>query len=134
MAAPQFKIVKMDEDSTPIKEPVKGPSTAGTRKTLKTYPRGILKTAKSKFNLKATSDPAKAPPMKKSMKKHTIRLLTDKGVRHHRKTIKQRVSNMSDDKVKKLVSSAGLLKNATTPVGVMREMLEGGMVAGFISG
>lgn len=133
MAAPQFKIVKMGEDSTPVKEPVKAPTTAGTRKTLKTYPRGILKTAKSKFNLKPTSDPAKPPPMKKSMKKHTIRLLTDKGVRHHRKTIKQRVSKMSDDKVKKLVSSAGLLKNATTPVGVMREMLEGGMAAGFIS-
>jgi hypothetical protein len=125
MSTQQFKIVKMEE-STP-------PASAGMRKTVKTYPKGILKTTKSKFNLKPTSDPAKSPPVKKSMKKHTIRLITDKGLRHHRKTIKQRVSKMSDDKVKKLVSESGLLKNATTPVGVMRAMLEGGIAAGFIS-
>lgn len=133
MSANQFKIVKMGDDSTSEKKAVTEASTAGSRKSLKTFPKGILKTSKSKFNLKPTSDPAKSPPMKKSTKKHTIRLLTDKGVRHHRKTIKQRVSRMSDEKVKKIVLSAGLLKNATTPVAVMREMLEGGMAAGFIS-
>jgi hypothetical protein len=133
MSAGQFKIVKMDDDSASVKKPAQEPSTAGARKSLKTYPRGILKSSKSKFNLKPTSDPAKPPPMKKTNKKHTIRLLTDKGVRNHRKTIKQRVSKMSDEKVKRLVSSAGLLKNATTPVEIMREMLEGGMAAGFIS-
>ena len=133
MSASQFKIVKMDENSTQPKKPEEESSTAGARKSLKTYPKGILKTSRAKFNLKPTSDPAKPPPMKKTTKKHTIRLLTDKGVRHHRKTIRQRVSKMSDEKVKRLALSAGLLKNSTTPVGVLREMLEGGIVAGFIS-
>ena len=124
-------IVKVGEAPPPEKKEV--PPVAGKRKSLKTFPRGILKTSRSKFHLKPTSDPAKPPPLKKTMKKHTIRLLTDKGARQHRKTIKQRVSKMSDEKVKKLVAGAGLLKNPTTPVSVMREMLEGGMVAGFLS-
>jgi hypothetical protein len=40
---------------------------------------------------------------------------------------------MSDEKVKSIVLKSGILKNANTPVSVMREMLEGGMIAGFIS-
>lgn len=101
-------------------------------KTMKTFPKGILKTMKHS-KLKAVADPAKPPPLKKSMRKHTIRLLTDKGVRRHRKTIKRKIAGMSNDKVKELVTKNGLLKNANTPPAVMRDMLEGGAIAGFIS-
>lgn len=125
----QLKITKVDEDEKVTPSPV----TAGTRKTVKTFPRGILKTSKTKMILRGTADPAKSPPVKKSMKKHTIRLMTDKGARHHRKTIKRRISKMSDEKVKSIVLHSGILKNANTPVSMMREMLEGGMIAGFIS-
>ena len=112
------------EPSTPAPVPA-----AGKRKTLKTFPRGILKTAK----IRAVSDPAKAPPLRKSSKKHTIRIITEKGNRHRRKTIKRKVAKMSDESVKSMVIKSGLLKNTNTPVPLMREMLEGGMVAGFIS-
>jgi hypothetical protein len=125
----QLKITKVDEDEKVTPAPV----AAGVRKTVRTFPRGILKSSKTKMILKGTTDPAKSPPIKKSMKKHTIRLLTDKGARHHRKTIKRRVSKMSDEKVKSIVLKSGILKNANTPVSMMREMLEGGMIAGFIS-
>jgi hypothetical protein len=104
------------------------PKVAG-KKTLKTYPRGVLKTSK----IRPVADPAKSPPLRKTMKRHTIRLVTEKGVQHRRRTIKKRVSRMSNEKVKKLVINSGLLKNTNTPVPLMREMLEGGMVAGFIS-
>jgi hypothetical protein len=40
---------------------------------------------------------------------------------------------MSDQKVKELVTKYGLLKNKDTPASVMREMLEGGAIAGFVS-
>lgn len=133
MATPPVKITKVD-DEAPSMSGVQTDVTAGKRKSLKTFPRGILKTAKQHpMHLKPVSDPAKSPPIKKSMKKHTIRILTDKGIRHHRKTIKQKISKMSDEKVKGLVTKAGILKNPNTPVSVMREMLEGGMIAGFIS-
>lgn len=102
-------------------------------KTMKTFPRGVLKTMKNKLHLKGVSDPAKSPPLKKTMKKHTIQLMTDKGVRRHRKTLRKHISRLSDQKVKDLVSKHGLLKNENTPVSIMREMLEGGAIAGFVS-
>jgi len=102
-------------------------------KSMKTFPRGVLKTAKHKLHLKPVSDPAKPPPLKKTMKHHTIQLMTDKGVRRHRKTLRKNISKMSDEKVKQLVTKYGLLKNKDTPVSVMREMLEGGAIAGFVS-
>lgn len=102
-------------------------------KTMKTFPRGVLKSAKQKLHLKAVSDPAKPPTLKKTMKKHIIQLMTDKGVRHHRKTLRRQISKLSDQRVKDLVLKNGLLKNDSTPVSIMREMLEGGAIAGFIS-
>jgi hypothetical protein len=95
----------------------------------RTFPKSSLKTAR----VKPVSDPAKAPPFKKSIRKHTVRLLTEKGMRRHKKTIRRKLSKLSDEKVKHLVMKAGLLKNSNTPPGLMREMLEGGMIAGFIS-
>lgn len=102
-------------------------------KTMKTFPRGVLKTAKQKIQLKAVADPAKSPPLKKTMKKHTIQLMTDKGIRRHRKTLRHQISKLSDQKVKELVSTHNLLKNPNTPISIMREMLEGGAIAGFVS-
>lgn len=102
-------------------------------KTMKTFPRGVLKTSKNKLHLKSVADPAKPPPLKKTMRKHTIQLMTDKGVRRHRKTIRHQISKMSNEKVKELVSKHGLLKNPSTPPSVMREMLEGGAIAGFVT-
>ncbi len=123
-------VTKLDE--TPPKSEPK-PILKKGGKTLKTYPKGILKTAKQKTALKGVSDPAKPPSLKKNMRTHTIRLLTDKGVRRHRKTIKKKIAGMSNEKVKEIVTKNGLLKNPNTPPAIMREMLEGGAIAGFIS-
>lgn len=105
------------------------PKTAGKR--MKTFPRGILKTKKAKIH--AVSDPAKAPPLKKFMKKHTIRLLTDKGVSKQKKTIKRKLDKMSDQKVKQIAMKAGLVKSADVPPKLAREMLGSAMIAGFVS-
>lgn len=134
----KITVTKIDSvaEKPPIKEeknPEIKPILKTGGKTMKTFPRGVLKTAKSKINLKPVSDPAKPPPLKKAMRKHTIRIMTDKGVRRHRKTVKKQISKMSDQKVKELVSKHGLLKNDNTPVSIMREMLEGGAIAGFVS-
>jgi hypothetical protein len=135
MDGPVVKITKMGSapspSNTPVK-PVEDPKFSGgkKKKSLKTYPRGIMKT--SKLKIKAVSDPAKHPPLKKFMKKHTIRLLTDSGVHHRRKTIKNKIDKMSDGKVKELVIKAGLSKGSGPP-GLLRQILEGGMMSGFVS-
>jgi hypothetical protein len=127
------KVVKINKmDDIPVK-PVEEPKLEGgnkKKKSVKTFPRGILKTAKAK--IKPVSDPAKHPPLKKFMKKHTIRLLTDSGVSHRRKTIKQKIDKMTDQKVKHLVVKTGLSKG-NGPPSLLRQILEGGMLSGFVS-
>ena len=100
------------------------------KKSLKTFPRGILKTAKVK--IKPAVDPAKHPPLKKGMTKRTIRLLTDKNINERRKTIKQRVENLKDGRVRELVIKHKLSKGAG-PISLLRQILEGGMLSGFVS-
>lgn len=133
MDGPVVKITKVDSPSKIPVRAVEDPKLEGgkkKKKTVKTYPRGILKT--SKIKIKPVSDPAKHPPLKKFMKKHTIRLLTDSGVHHRRKTIKQKIDRMSDSKVKDMVIKAGLSKGSGPP-GLLRQILEGGMMSGFVS-
>jgi hypothetical protein len=96
------------------------------RKTMRTFPRGILK-------VKGVKDPAKSPPLKKTARRQTIQIMTEKGAKHRRKTIRKQVAGMSNEKVKTLVEKNGLLKNKNTPPSLMREMLEGGAIAGFLS-
>jgi hypothetical protein len=102
------------------------------RKTQKTFPRGIMKKT-SKFTLKGTSDPAKAPPLKKGMRKHTLRMLTEKGMKKRRKTLKNRISSMSDSKIKEIVNGKGLVLNPKTPPEISRQILHNAVSAGFVS-
>lgn len=135
MSTKTITITKVDQTAEkPKVEPeVKPILKKSGGKTMKTFPRGVLKTAKNKHSIKPVSDPAKPPPLKKTMKKHVIQLITDKGVRRHRKTLRKQISKMSNEKVKELVVKHGLLKNPNTPPSIMREMLEGGAIAGFVS-
>ena len=103
-----LKIVKVGGEDIPLsKLPIKPVedirlTTGGKKhKTIKTFPRGILK---------GTSNPSKHPPIKK----HTIRLI-------------------SDQKVKEVAMKSGLIKSTSMPTKMVREILEGGMVAGFVS-
>lgn len=129
--APQIKIIKVGQEPSSSEEKKPKSILKKGGKTMKTFPRGVLKTAKN-TKIKGVADPSKPPPLKKNMRTHTIRLITDKGVRRHRKTIRRMIAGMSNDKVKDLVTKNGLLKNPNTPPSIMREMLEGGAIAGFV--
>jgi hypothetical protein len=128
MSEGKVVVTKLGDETKKIPfKPVSIPKLEGGKK-LKTFPKGILKTAK----IKPVKDPAKHPRLKKFMRKHTIRLLTDSGVSHRKKTIKQKVGRMSDAKVKEVVVNTGLSKGNSPPA-LLREILEGGMLAGFVS-
>lgn len=137
MSSKTITVTKVDQlaekPKVEEKKPELKPILKKGGKTMKTFPKGVLKTAKNKSILKPVSDPAKPPPLKKTMKKHVIQLITDKGSRRHRKTLRKQISKMSNEKVKELVTKHGLLKNPDTPPSIMREMLEGGAIAGFVS-
>lgn len=134
---PVYKIVKVGgTEPAPAPKPaepkpeVKPILKAGKKKSMKTFPRGVLKKT---LKVRPVSDPAKPPPFKKSSRKHTIRLFTDKGESRRRKTIKKKVAKMSDAKVDEMVQKHNLLKSSETPSRIKREMLSGAMMAGFIS-
>lgn len=97
---------------------------------MKTFPRGVLKkTAK----IKPVRNPTKPPPTRKDIRKHTIRVMTEKGVQGRRKTLRQRIHTMKDEEVRETLQKAGVSHNPKTPPTVLREMLEGGVESGMIS-
>jgi hypothetical protein len=130
MSAKTVTITKVGDTPPPpvVKKetPIAPPVVAGRKKTVKTFPRGVLKkTAK----ILPVRDPAKAP----AMRKHTLKLLTDKGMRTHRKTLKRKIAKLSDAKVKDVIQKAGLVKSANVPPAIARQILDSAAGAGFVS-
>lgn len=116
-----IKIVKV-RDEEPVVAPV---AVAGKRKSMRTFPRGVLKkTAK----IQGVRDPAKPPPVRKG----TLRILTEKGAERRRQQIKQTVRKMPRDKVRSVLRAAGLPVSDKTPDHIAKDILEGGMEAGMI--
>jgi hypothetical protein len=109
----------------PVKQ-ITPPIGAKRNKTMKTFPRSILK-------LKGVTDPTRSPPLKKSSTRRTIRLLTDIGAKRHRKMVRKTIRRMSDEKVRQTIKRAGLLMSDKSPMSLLRETLEGGMISGIIS-
>jgi hypothetical protein len=120
------KIVKVDQQA-PI--PAPATTTGGRKKSMRTFPRGILKrTGKSKTKIEGVRDPAKAPPLRKS----TLRILTEKGIEKRRKQIKKTVRTMPDSKVRAVLQKAGMPVSSKTPPHIAKDILESGMEAGMI--
>ena len=104
------------------------PTTAGTRRrSVKTFPRGILKA-----KIVPVSNPSKRPQLKKTLRRLSINITTFNGDKHRNKTIKSKVRKMKDKEVRELVVKSGLSKG-TGPPHILREVLEGGLAAGLVS-
>lgn len=122
----KITIQKVGGDAPPAVEKPEPVKIAGRKKSMKTYPRGVLK----KHTIKAVRDPAKAPPLKK--RSGTLRILTEKGASKKRQQIKHTVRNMSDFKVRETLRKAGMPVSDATPTPLARDILEGGVEAGMI--
>ena len=122
-----MKIVKVGADA-PLPPVVGGKKKQQTlkskRKSMRTYPRGVLKGGK----IEPVRDPAKSPPTRKS----TLKILTDKGEESRRKKIRKTVRAMPDQKVRQILKASGLPVSDKTPPNIAKEILEGGMEAGMI--
>jgi hypothetical protein len=60
-------------------------------------------------------------------------MLTEKGFKKHRKTMKRRIAKLSDAKVSEIVQKSGLVVNPKTPPGISRQILDNAVSAGFVS-
>ena len=100
-------------------------------KTPKPYPKSIMKTKKV-TKIKPVSDPAKSPILKKNMRRHTIRILTNSGVHSRKLAIKHKIKKMSDEDVNSTIIKHGYSAQKRTPA-ESRKILGGLMMAGFVS-
>ena len=126
------KIIKADSSkpTITIEEPQTATSRPTRKSTMKTFPKGVLKKS---AKIKPVRDPAKAPPFKKGVRKHSVRVLTEKGIESRRKTIRTKIKSRKDDEVRERLRRAKVSHNPKTPPHVLRDILEGGMEAGMIS-
>lgn len=120
-----MKIVKVGAEA-PAPPPSGGvkKTLKAKRKSMKTYPRGVLKGGK----IEPVRDPAKSPPARKA----TLKILTDKGAERRRQKIRKTVRAMPDHKVRQVLKASGLPVSDKTPAAIAKEILEGGMEAGMI--
>jgi hypothetical protein len=134
---PEYKIVKTGGDAPPAQVAATRktiPKTAPRviKKTMRTYPRGVLKRGgKAVAGIKAVSDPAKPPPMAPG-RKSTLRILTESGAKRRRETIHKKVKAMGDAEIRKTLRRSGLTVSDKTPPHIAKEILEGGLEAGMI--
>ena len=101
------------------------------KKTMRTYPRGIMKKGGAPKGIKAVRDPAKSPPIAAG-RKSTLRILTEKGAAKRRETIHKKVKSMPIGTVRETLRRSGLPISDKTPPHIAKEILEGGMEAGMI--
>lgn len=126
----KVKIVKIGEDGTP--KPAPPPTGGKKKKSMRTYPHGVLKGGKTaRQKIVAVRDPAKSPPLNPK-RKSTLRILTEKGAEKRRQQIKKTVRSMPDTKVRSVLKASGLPVSDKTPTHIAKEILEGGMEAGMI--
>ena len=120
------KIVKVGAEPVPSGGVVKKKHLTQKvrRKSMKTYPRGVLKGGK----IEPVRDPAKSPPVRKS----TLKILTNKGEEMRRKKIHKTIRTMPDHKVRQMLRASGLPVSDKTPPHIAKDILEGGMEAGMI--
>jgi len=119
-----IKIQKVDHVEPEVK-----PSR---HKSMKTFPRGVMKGTRSRnrggSEFTTVKDPAKPPPSRRS----TLKIVTKKGADLRRKTIKQSVDKMSEAGVRAALKKSNITVNPKTPPHIVRELLEGGMESGMI--
>lgn len=132
----EYKIVKTGGGPPPqvaaTRKTIPKVASRVIKKTMRTYPRGVLKRGgKAVAGIKAVSDPAKPPPMA-SDRKSTLRILTESGAKRRRETIHKKVKAMGDAEIRKTLRRSGLPVSDKTPPHIAKEILEGGLEAGMI--
>lgn len=112
--------------SPPPSIPTKTEQSMGGKKPLKS----ILKKTQ---RIKDVKDPAKPTPLKPGMKRHTLKLLTSKGHKKLKKTLKKKLHKLKKSELDKLVQDSNMKLNPNTPPEIARKIVSNAISAGFVS-
>lgn len=129
--ADNIRIVKVGGKAAPPPSVAPKPSAPKHKKSMKTYPRGVLRRGgkTERVKIDAVRDPAKPPPSRKS----TLRILTKAGAEKRRERIRETIRHMPNDKIKHKLKAAGIPVSDKAPEELKKEILASGMEAGMIS-
>jgi hypothetical protein len=100
--------------------------SVGGKKPLKS----ILKKTQ---RIKDVRDPAKPTPLKPGMKRHTLKLLTSKGHKKLKKTLRKKLHKLKKSELDKLVQDSNMKLNPNTPPEIARKIVSNAISAGFVS-
>lgn len=98
----------------------------GGKKPLKSI---LKKTAK----IRGVRDPAKSPPLKPGMKKHTLKMFTDKGFRKQNRTLRKKIKSLKKKDLEKYIQNPDLKLSSQTPPSIAKKIISNAISAGFIS-
>jgi hypothetical protein len=131
-------VTKVGDTSSPVIKEVpkpkegsaKRPSVDHHKTTLKKPLKSILKKS---MKIKDVRDPAKSPPLKPGMHKHTLKMFTSKGHKKFKKTLKKKLSMMKKPELDRLAQQSNLKLNPNTPPEIAKKILSSAITAGFVS-
>jgi hypothetical protein len=121
-------VTKVGDSALSKEVPAKKPSS--DHKTLKKPLKSILKKS---LKIKDVRDPAKSPPLKPGMHKHTLRMFTQKGHKRFKKTLKAKLHKMKKSDLDKLAQESNLKLNPNTPPEIAKKIIGSAITAGFVS-
>jgi hypothetical protein len=125
----KVRIVKVGGTTPP--PPSTEKKTGGRKKSMRTFPQGILKrggTARSK--VKPVRDPAKPPPLKAG---RTLRILTEKGAENRRERIRKTVRSIPDHVLRQRLRKGGVKISDKAPKKLVEDIATSAQEAGMVS-
>lgn len=128
-----MKIVKVGGTTTPPPPPPERKKTAGAtrRKSMRTYPHGILKGAGStRSKVKPVRDPAKPPPLKAG---RTLRILTEKGAENRRERIRKTIRTIPTKVLRDKLRKGGVKISDKAPPELVKQIAGSATEAGMVS-
>lgn len=127
--AEKVKIVKVGGTTSP--PPSTERKKTARRKSMRTFPQGILKKGGStRSRVKPVRDPAKPPPVKPG---RTLRILTETGAENRRAKIRKTVRAMPTKVLREKLRKGGVKVSDKAPPELVEQIAVGGAEAGMVS-
>jgi hypothetical protein len=96
----------------------------------KTEKKPLKSILKKTAKIRDVKDPAKASPLKPGMKKHSLKMFTNKGFKKHDRTLRKKLKK---EKFKEYLQNPELKLNPKTPSSLAKKIIGNAISAGFIS-
>ena len=128
MADKKFVITKIGDSGNKTEPQVKEQA-----KEVKAGKKPLKSILKKTSKIRGVRDPAKSPPLKPGMVKHTLKMFTEKGSKKQSRTLKNKFKTLKKKDLQKYMENPDLKLNPKTPTSLAKKIITNAISAGFIS-